>query len=73
MEQKSQKIYLTYYSLLMAQNLSLADYEILPVTALKESIKLNVNTSTMIKNVKLVELNRNYQTVLLNTEILDLI
>ena len=73
MEQKSQKIYLTYYSLLMAQNLSLADYEILPVTALKESIKLNVNTSTMIKNVKLAELNRNYQTVLLNTEILDLI
>ena len=73
MEQKSQKIYLTYYSLLMAQNLSLADYEILPVTALKESIKLNVNISTMIKNVKLVELNRNYQTVLLNTEILDLI
>ena len=73
MEQKSQKIYLTYYSLMMAQNLSLADYEILPVTALKESIKLNVNTSTMIKNVKLVELNRNYQTVLLNTEILDLI
>ena len=57
----------------MAQNLSLADYEILSVTSLKESIKLNVNTGTMIKNVKLVELNRNYETVLLNTEILDMI
>ena len=57
----------------MAQNLSLADYEILSVTSLKESIKLNVNTGTMIKNVKLVKLNRNYETVLLNTEILDMI
>ena len=57
----------------MAQNLSLADYEILSVTSLKESIKLNVNTGTMIKNVKLVELNRNYETALLNTEILDMI
>ena len=57
----------------MAQNLSLADYEILSVTSLKESIKLNVNTGTMIKNVKLVELIRNYETVLLNTEILDMI
>ena len=46
---KSQKIYLTHYSLLIAQNLSQADYEILSVNFVEEFIKLNINTGTMIK------------------------
>ena len=32
--------------------------------------KLNVNTHTMIKNVKLAELHTNYATVFLNTQTL---
>ena len=49
MEKKSQKIYLTHYSLLIAQNLSQADYEFLSVNFVEEFIKLNVNTGTIIK------------------------
>ena len=55
MEKKLQKIYLTYYNLLMAQNLWLA-YQILSIIFLKEFIELNVNTDMLIKNEKLADL-----------------
>ena len=59
MEKKVKKIYLTYYSLLIAQDLWQTHYQILSIIILKEFIKLNINTDTIIKNVKLVELNIN--------------
>ena len=53
-EKKLQKIYLTYYNLLIAQDLWQAYNQILPIIFLKEFIELNVNPDTMIKNEKLV-------------------
>ena len=40
---------------------------------LKEFIKLNVNTDTIIKNVKLAELKTNIANVFLNTQTLKMI
>ena len=53
---KYQKIYLTYYNLLIAQNLLQFLYEILLIIFQREFIKLNVNTDMAIKNVGLAEL-----------------
>ena len=69
MERKLQKIYPTYYNLLIAQDLWQAHYQTLSIIFLKEFIKLNVNTDTMIKNVKLAELNINIASVSLNVQI----
>ena len=55
MEKKLQKMYLTYYNLLIAQDLWQAHYQIFSIIFLKEFIELNVNSDIMIKNVKLVE------------------
>ena len=63
MEKKVKKIYLTYYNLLIAQDLWQTHYQILSIIILKEFIKLNINTDTIIKNVKLVELNINTLSV----------
>ena len=52
MEKKLQKIYLTYYSLFMVQDLWQAHYQILSIVLLKEFIELNVNLDPMIKNLK---------------------
>ena len=49
MEKKSQKIYLTYYSLLIAQDLRQVNYQIFSLISLKEFIELNVNLHTVIK------------------------
>ena len=57
MEKKLQKIYLTYYNLLIAQDLWQAYYQILPIIFLIKFTELNGNTNMMTKNVKLVELN----------------
>ena len=73
MEKKLQKMYFTYYSLLIAQDLWQDHYQILSVIFLKEFIKLSVNTDMMIKNVKLAELNVNGMTVFLNTQTLKTI
>ena len=70
MEKKLQKIYLTYYNLLIAQDLWQAHYQILSIIFLKEFIELNVNSDTMIKNVKHVKLNISIETVFWNTQIL---
>ena len=67
MEKKIQKIYLTYYKLLIGQGLWPAHYQILSIIVLKEFVNLNVNMDMMIKNVKLGELNVSIATVFLNT------
>ena len=63
MEKKLQKIYLTYYSLLIAQDLWHLHYHILSIIFLKEYIELNVNLDMMIKNVTHLELNISTATV----------
>ena len=73
METKLQKIYLLFYSLLIAQDLWQADYQILLIIYLKEFIELNVNLDKIIKNVKLVELNISIVTVFLNIKTLKMI
>ena len=67
MEKKLQKLYLTYYNLLIVQDLWQAHYQILSIIFLKEFIELSINTDTIIKNVKLMELNISIMTVSLNT------
>ena len=73
MEKKLQKIYLTYYSLLIAQDLWQAHYQILSIIFLIEFIEFNVNSGMMIKDLKLAELNIIFATVFLNTQILKMI
>ena len=70
---KLQKIYLTYYDLLIVRDLWQAHYQILSIIFLKVFIKLNVNTDTMIKNLKIAELYINIATVFLNTQTLKMI
>ena len=72
-ENKLQKPYPTDYNLLTAQDLWRANYQILSIILLKEFIKSNVNMDTMIKNVKLVELNTKTGTTFLNTQTLKMI
>ena len=69
MEEKSQKIYLIYYNLLIAQDLWQAYYKILSMIFLKKFVELNVNIDMMMKNVNLMELNIIIVTVFLNTQI----
>ena len=73
MEKNLQKIYLTYYSLFIAQDLRQAHYQILSIIFLKEFMELNVNTNMMIKSVRLVEFSIIIATVFLNTSILKMI
>ena len=61
------KVYLTYYNLLIVLDLWQAHYQILSIIFLKEFVKFNVNVGTMIKNVRLAELNVSIATVSLNT------
>ena len=68
MEKELQTIYLTYYSLLTAQDLWQAHYQILSIIFLKESIKLKVNTDKMIKNKKLAELDISIGAVFLSIQ-----
>ena len=67
MEKKLQKPYPADYNLSIAQGVGKAHYQILSIILLKEFIKVKVNMSTMIKNVKLAELNTNIATAFLNT------
>ena len=66
MEKKLQKIYFTYYNLLIVQDLWQVYCQILSIIFLNEFIKLNVNCDMMIKSVKPVELNASVATVFLN-------
>ena len=72
MENKLQKINLTYHNLLIAQDLWQA-HQILSIIFLKELTELNVNTEMAIKNMRLVELNISITTVLLNIQTLKMI
>ena len=72
MEKKLQKLYLTYYNLLTAQDFWQVRYQILSINVLKEFIELNVNLDTMIKDVKHVEINISIATIFLNTQILKI-
>ena len=69
---KLQKIYITYSNSLKKQGLWQAHYQILTIIFLKKFIKLNINTDTMIKNMKLVELHTNCAAVFLNTQTLNI-
>ena len=71
--EKLHKIYLPFYSLLIAQDLWQAHNQILLIISLKEFIALNVNTNMKIKNVKHVKLNIIIVTALINTLILKMI
>ena len=57
MEKKLQKIYLTFYSLLIEQDLWQTHNQILLIIFLKEFIALNVNMNMAIKDIKHVKLN----------------
>ena len=72
-DKKSQKLYLTDYNLLIVQDLWQVHYQILLIILLKEFIKLNVNTDTLIKNVKLAESNTKITKTVLNTKALKMI
>ena len=73
MEKKLQKIYLTNYNLLIAQDLCQAHYQILLIILVNELVKLNVNMDIMIKNVKRVELNKKIGSAVSNTQMLKMI
>ena len=49
MEKKLRKLYLKNYNLLIAQDLWQDHYQILSIIFLKEFMKLNANTDTMLK------------------------
>ena len=53
MEKKLRKRYPTDYNLLIEQDLWQAHYQTLLIILLMEFIKLNADTNTMFKNVKL--------------------
>ena len=52
-EEITKNIYITHYNLLIAQNLWQAHFQILPIIFLNKFIKLNVNTSAMIKKCEI--------------------
>ena len=67
METKLQKMYL------ISQDLLDAHYQVLSIIFLKEFIELNVNSATLMKNMKHVKLNISIVSVFLNTQILNMI
>ena len=71
MAKKLQSPYLTDYNLLIAQDLWQDHYQTLLIVLLKEFIELNVNMDTMIKIVKLAELNTKIASAVLNTQTLQ--
>ena len=72
-EKKSLKINRTDFNLLIAQDLCQTCYKMLLIILLKEFVKLNVDTNTMIKNVKLAELDTTFASVALNIQTLKMI
>ena len=73
MKKKLQKNYPRDCNLLIEEDLWQAHYQILSKIFLKEFIKLNVNTDTITKNLKIAELNISIATLFLNTQILKMI
>ena len=56
MGKQLQKIYLTNYNLLIAQDLQHAPHQILLLIFLKEIIELNLNLDMMIQKVQLAKI-----------------
>ena len=52
MENKLQQVPLTYYNVLIAQDLCQAHHQIFSIIFLKEFIELNVNSDITIKIIK---------------------
>ena len=73
MEKKLQKIYLTYYNLLIAQDLWQAHYQILSIIFLKKFIESNVNSDMIIKYLRHAESNVSISNIFLNKQILKMI
>ena len=73
MGKKVQKLYLTYYNLLIAQDLWQAHYQTLSIIFLKEFIELNVNSDRMIKTCKTFGIKISIVTAFLNTQISKMI
>ena len=73
MVKKFEKLYLTDYNFLTAQDLWQAHHQILLIILLKELVKSNINTDMMIKNVKFVELSTKIVSAFLNTQALKII
>ena len=73
MWKKLLKIYLTYYNLMIAQDLCQAHYQILSIIFLEQFVELNVNYIIMRKNMKNVEFNISIMTVFLNIQTLKMI
>ena len=63
----------TDYNLLIAQDLWQAHSPISLIIFQKEFIKVNLNTETILKNVKLAELNTKTAYPFLNTQALKMI
>ena len=70
MEKELQKN-ISYILQFISSIIFMGSYEILSIIFLKEFIKLNVNTDSMIKNVKRLELYAKYATVFLKTQNLE--
>ena len=68
MEKKKQKIFFTYYNLLIGKDLWQAHHQILLTIFLIEFITLNTNTKIMAKNVRFVEINISIAAVFWNTQ-----
>ena len=68
-EEEITKKDLIYHNLLIVQDLWQVYYQILSVIFLTEFKELNMTRDTMIKNVRLVELNISIATVFMNTQI----
>ena len=66
--EEKQKIFFTYYNLLIGKDLWQAHHQILLAIFLIEFIILNTNTKIMTKNVRLVEINISIAAVFWNTQ-----
>ena len=73
MEKKLQRMYLTYYNLLIAQDSWPFHYQIMSIIFLKEFIELNSSVNMTIKILKHVKLNVGVATSFLNIQILKVI
>ena len=73
MEKKLQRMYLTYYNLLIAQDSWPFHYQIMSIIFLKEFIELNSSVNMTIKILKHVKLNIGVATSFLNIQILKVI
>ena len=73
MEKTLEKIYVTYYNLLIAQDLWQVNNQIFLIIFQKDFIELNLNIYTMIKKCETVELSTKIVSAFLNTQILKII